>query len=255
MAKRKLGRLPRAYDARVPHYSALRAAHEVPSPLPAVDWSFGMPADVGAMGNDHLGDCTIAAIYHAIQVWTFNAGGAMQTSPDCDVIDTYGKFCGYVRGQPSTDNGGVEQFVLRDWIRDGVPTNGGDQKLTAFVEVDPRNHTDLKRVVQDCGIAYLGISVPAYVLTNTPKVWDIEPNADNKIDGGHALAAAGYDERGLKVCSWGEWYVLTWAFLDKHLDESYALVDADWLTAKGTTLAGWTLPELQKQMQALRGAP
>src|SRR5580693_1812272 len=84
----KLGRLHRTYDSRIPHLSALIAGQTLTPPPPAVDWSKGMPANLGMMLNQTLGDCTCAAVYHAMQVWTFNTG-KMVTQPDSDVEKLY----------------------------------------------------------------------------------------------------------------------------------------------------------------------
>ena len=81
----KLGRLLRTYDPRIPHLSALRAGQTPPTPPASIDYTKGMPANLGMMLNDTLGDCTCAAVYHAIQVWSFNALKKIDTEPDSDV--------------------------------------------------------------------------------------------------------------------------------------------------------------------------
>src|ERR1019366_8718512 len=93
----RLGRHARSYDNRVPHMSALLAGKTLP-PIPASkDWTQGMPANLGMMMNDSLGDCTCAAVYHAKQVWTLNASKE-DTQPDSSVLSLYEKACGYVPG-------------------------------------------------------------------------------------------------------------------------------------------------------------
>src|SRR5271154_6174887 len=98
----KLGRTPRAYDPRVPHMSALLAGKTLPVPPSSVDYTKGMPANLGVMLNDTLGDCTCAAFYHALQVWTFNVtkGKAIDTEPDIDVKKLYELACGYNPNTP-----------------------------------------------------------------------------------------------------------------------------------------------------------
>lgn len=253
----KLGRLSRSRDPRVPHLSALVAGKPLPAPLPSIDWTIDMPGNLGAMGNDQLGDCTCAAIYHAIQVWTFNARRQIQTSPDSDVIATYSAFCGYVPGNPATDQGGIEQVVLADWMRQGVQTIAGQQRLAAFVEVDPRNTDDVKRTIADCGICYIGINVPAYLMSSCTApgaTWDVQPSADNSVIGGHAIVLAGYDSDAVRVISWGNYYRMTWAFFGKFCEEAYALADPDWVEATGKTPGGLSLEELETQLQALKEA-
>ena len=80
-----------------------------------------MPADFGVMLNDQLGCCTIAAYFHARQVWSFNAGGMEITNPDSDVLFGYQKICGYDPSNPTTDQGGNEQDVLTYLLNTGPP--------------------------------------------------------------------------------------------------------------------------------------
>ena len=54
------------------------------------------------LGHDaqrQLGDCTIAGVGHAIQVWTANNGGIV-TVPDSTIESYYEKWDGYVPGKP-----------------------------------------------------------------------------------------------------------------------------------------------------------
>jgi hypothetical protein len=122
------------------------------------------------------------------------------------------------------------------------------------VEVDPRNLDDVKRAIDACGVAYIGFGVPNYLMAGDEPsaVWDVDPDADNGIAGGHAVVLAGYDQNGAKVISWGRVYTMTWAFFSTFTDEVYALADAQWITIGGISVAGLTLAQLEAQMQALK---
>jgi hypothetical protein len=115
----KLGRLHRSYDPRVPHLSALLAGQTPQPPPSAVDWTIGMPSNLGMMMNNTLGDCTCAAAYHAMRVWTFNAAGAMVTQPDVDVEKLYVLACGYNPRVSGEGPGGSEQKVLTYLLKQG----------------------------------------------------------------------------------------------------------------------------------------
>jgi len=253
----RLGRLCRSYDSRVPHLSALLAGQTVPPPPAAQDWSKGMPANLGMMLNDTLGDCTCAAFYHAIQLWTFNAGHSMVTEPDSDVEKLYVLGCGYNPRVPGEGPGGNEQKLLTYIYNKGAPfgpQGSGRHKIAAFVEVDPRNTDDVKRTIVDCGAAYIGFNVPQFLMQGTPPaVWDVQ-TANTDIIGGHAVILVGYDPNGVRVVSWGQFYTMTWAFFAQYVDEVYAIADSLWIDAKGTTPGGFSLDQLEQQMQALTEA-
>jgi hypothetical protein len=249
MAGHKLGRLHRTYDPRIPHMSALTAGTTLKPPPAQVDYTKGMPNNLGMMLNDTLGDCTCAAVYHALQ-----------TQPDSDVEKLYILACGYNPRAGGEGPGGNEQHVLTYLFNTGAPFGPAGKtthKISAFVEVDPRNTDDVKRAINDCGVAYIGFNVPQYILpappAAPPHIWDVEPT-NAAIIGGHAVVLAGYTAAGARLISWGQYYTMTWSFFAKYVDEVYAIADSTWIDGKGTTPGGITLPELEVQMKALKGA-
>ena len=146
----KLGRLPRSFNPRVPHLSAILAGKTLTPPPPAVDYTKGMQPSFGMMLNDRLGDCTCAAVYHARQVWTFNAQKKEDTEPDTDVERLYIDACGYNTKTPGEGPGGNEQSVLTYLLNKGAPLGPDGKtrdKIVAFVEVDPRQTDDVKRTI------------------------------------------------------------------------------------------------------------
>jgi hypothetical protein len=260
MATFKLGRQNRTFDSRIPKMSALLSGKTMTPPPATVDWTKGMPANLGMMLNDTLGDCTCAAAYHALQVWTFNAGGKMQTQPDPDVLKLYELACGYNPKAGGEGPGGNEQKVLTFWMNKGVPTGPAgatSQKIAAFVEVDVHNVDEVKRAIVECGVAYIGLNVPQYILpappAEPPKVWAVQKTND-AIIGGHAVVLAGYDTNGARLVSWGNYYTMTWEFFAKYVDEVYAIADTTWINSKGTTPGGLSLAELEVQMEGLAHA-
>jgi len=256
--QRKLGRLARSYNPRIPHMSALQAGQQVPPPPPSVDYTTGMPANFGMMLNDTLGDCTCAAFYHAIQVWSFKAQSRETTEPDRDVEQLYIQACGYDPKQGGEGPGGNEQHVLTYLLNSGAPFGPAGKsrhKILGFVEVDPRNIDDVKSAINDCGVAYIGFNVPQSVMPpgqDPPSVWTVDPS-HSKIIGGHAVVLPAYDAQGATVISWGQLYKMTWQFFSKFVDEVYAIADSTWVDAGGKTPAGMTLAQLEAQMQALKG--
>jgi len=258
MPNLRLGRLDRSFNPRIPHMSALLAGQTLPPPPVSVDYTKNMPANLGMMLNDTLGDCTCAAYYHALQVWTFNTsnGEKIDTEADADVEALYVQACGYDPNAGGEGPGGIEQNVLTYLLNTGAPVGAGGadrHKIAAFVEVDPRNIDDVKRTIADCGVAYIGFKVPHYIVPgdgSSPAVWTVQ-HANSKLVGGHAVILAGYDAQGARVISWGQYYTMTWPFFSKYVDEVYAIADPDWVEATGKTPAGMSLADLEAQMQAL----
>jgi hypothetical protein len=248
----KLGRNPRTYDARIPHLSAVLAGQVLSPPPISVDYTKSLPSTLGMMLNDTLGDCTCAAYYHARQVWSFNANKKEITESDSDVKQLYEKACGYDPANPTSDSGGVEQDVLTYLLNNGAPIVGGIDKILGFVEVDPRNLDDIKRTINDCGVVYIGITVPNYLMDSVPDVWDTHPSGDNTPAGGHAIVLAGYDLDTFTLISWGRTYKMTNRFFAQFTDEAYGIADAEWVAATGKTPGGLSLSQLETQMAALK---
>lgn len=254
----KLGRLGRAYSPRVPHLSAVLAGATRLQPPVSVDYTKGLPSDLGFMLNDSLGDCTCAAYYHAKQVWSFNAAGAIDTQPDSNVRALYEQACGYNPADSSTDQGGVEQDVLTYLLNTGAPIGAdgsGRDKIAAFVEVDPRNFTDIRSTIYTCGVAYIGFNVPAYLMADGPApIWDVSNAGDQSIVGGHAVILAGYDMNGFIVVSWGRVYRMTAMFFSKYVDEVYGIVNREWFKSTGLAPWGGDIDATEAQMEALKAA-
>ncbi len=131
----KLGKLPRRHDPRTLKM-ARYLAPALPAPPAHVDYTRGV-ADWGMMLNDQLGDCTIAAVAHAIQAWTLNAGSGADVA-DSTVQLYYEKWDGYNPADPSSDQGGVELDVLNNWRQQGFAGHG----LDAYVSIDLQDSGD-----------------------------------------------------------------------------------------------------------------
>ena len=261
----RLGRLPRTYDPRVPHLSAILGGKKLAAPPPSVNYTKDMPQapnKFGMMMNDTLGDCTCAAFYHARQVWTFHSTGTTQTAPNADVELLYEEACGYNPKKGGEGPGGNEQHVLTYIHKNGAPI-GKDgapvDKILGFVEVDPRNIDDVKRTIYNAGVAYIGFNVPANIMPNNappPEIWNVAPGRQ-QIVGGHAVVLPGYDREYAIVISWGQLYKMTWEFFTTYVDEVYSISDASWSRSSFAKEKKLMLPgglsegELEEQMRFL----
>lgn len=255
----KLGRKPRAFGD-VLHLSQLRRRLRLGGPtVPAVpvDYTAGMPGSLGAMLNDRLGDCTIAGLYHRRQVVSFHTNPPMDTQPDSIVEKAYELIDGYNPTNPNSDQGGIEQEVLKYCVNTGMPlADGTVNKLVGFVEIDPANAIDVDWAISDCLGVYTGFNVPAFLmsgLTAPGSVWNVNPGGDGTIVGGHCVYVAGHLANGnRRLISWGATYEVTPAFWLKYFDEVYALVDADLIAARtGKSILGMTLEQTQAAAELL----
>ena len=250
MFKNKLGRRPRGHDSRIPLITAERGI-ALPS---AINYASGMPANLGMMLNDSLGDCVPAGAGHSIQVWSYNAtlGAAMVTPSDPQVESFYELAGGYVPGNANTDNGTVIQVALQDWLK--TPIDGN--QIAGFVEISTANMQAVKETIYECGLVFIGLNVPNFVqsLENPGSVWDVNPSADNTIEGGHCVICTGYQENGnLNFVTWGSAdYQMTPAFWNAFVDEAYAIASPDFIKATGSTPVGLTLTQLEALMASMQ---
>ena len=244
LAHLKLGRGPVVKDART-----LQLLRYLTTALPSPPPLYSLATVVRAWpmyGNDRLGDCTIAAIGHMIEAWTA-ALGKVRRLTEATVLRFYWRTgtppSSTGRAGGPTDDGRVELEVLKAWRSKGI----GGHKILAFTALDVADHTLVKVGAWMFGGLYIGLALP--VTAQTQPVWDVV--GDGKTGpaapgswGGHAVDVVAYDEQGLTVVTWGALVRMTWAFWDAYVDEAYAIVSRDFLTAKGETPEGFDLQAL-----------
>jgi hypothetical protein len=241
----KLGRKAIKTDSR----TLMLGRYLTPSispPPPSADWTNSI-ASWGMMINDTLGDCTIAGVAHAIQVWTANTG-AMVTVPDSTVESYYERWDGYVPGNPSTDNGGIELDVLNDWRKQGFAGN----KLIAFADPKVSNLVEIRQSIALFGGVYIGLALP--ITAQTQDVWDVVQRGGARAKkgswGGHCVFVPKYDESGFTCITWGQLKTMTIAFWKKYCDEAHTLLAQDWISAKGAP-SGFNQAQLQADLNAI----
>jgi hypothetical protein len=219
----------------------------LPPPPPSKDWTNGI-LDWGVMLNDKLGDCTIAGVAHAIQVWSANLGKEV-TVDDNTVLSYYENWDGYNPADPSTDQGGIELDVLNDWHKNGF----GGHALLAFAAPKFSNLVQIRQSITLFGGVYIGLALP--VTAQTQDVWDVVPkggaNAKKGSWGGHCVFVPKYDAHGFTCITWGGLKTMTVAFWKKYCDESYALLGQDWLNEKGAP-SGFDQSQLQADLGAIK---
>lgn len=240
----KLGKGAPRIDGRTLRFArygdALRAA-------PAVFDLAHRITNLGMLGNDQLGDCTCAGVAHLIQAWT-DYNGKPFVPTEADTIDFYCDTCGYVEGDPSTDNGGILLDVLNYWRKHGF--NG--HSIDGYVAINTTDVQEVKNALYYFGGLYVGVALP--ISAQSQDVWDV-PILGTRGKGapgswgGHCIAnVLQYDDVGLTTITWGALKRMTWKFFLTYCDEAYAVLSPDWMDANGVSATGFNVAELQKDL-------
>jgi hypothetical protein len=231
-------------------YRTLRFASYVTSKLAAPPASFNVltrvyknlkttdPTKLFPMdGNDTLGDCTIAALAHAITTYRGLVGTKKVIMAQADVTKLYMHLTGGV------DSGLNELDVLNYWRQSAVD---GDE-IMSFVSISPKNHAHVQLAIQLFGGVYLGFQVQQNCQQEFAdhKPWTPGPLTTD----GHAVFAVAYDATGVTVLTWGNTQQATWAWWDECVDEAYAILPPE---AKNASFApGFDLAQLQTDLSGV----
>jgi hypothetical protein len=192
------------------------------------------PAELFPMdGNDTLGDCTIAAMAHAITTYR-GLLGKKQVMSKASVVKLYRKLTG------GEDTGMNELDVLNYWRKTAV----SGEEILAYASIDPKNHTHVEQAIQLFGGVYLGFQCQK----NCVQEFDAKkPWTPGKLtQDGHAVFAVAYDQAGVTVLTWGNTQQGTWAWWDECVDEAYAILPPDAQDPKFAP--GFDLAQLQADL-------
>jgi len=235
----KLGKKKAVHPKGMRMLASLTAG--LPEPPPAVGWYKGYQEKPGVTSwpmdaNDTLGDCTIAGISHLLQLWT-TLTGAPVVPTDAQVIAEYSRLCGYVPGDPSTDNGGVESDLLTTWQSGGI----FGHKIDGFVGVNPQSAIQMRDAIHYFGGAYLGVELP--ISAQDQDIWDVPAggatgDGEPGSWGGHCVLGVVADPRYVGLITWGSIKLATWSWIYTYCSEAYALLSQDWMTPSGSTPGG-----------------
>jgi hypothetical protein len=189
-------------------------------------------------GNDTYGDCTIAALAHAITVYSGLIGKKKDWSQQ-SMIKLYFHLTGGV------DSGLNELDVLNYWRANKVDRD----KIFAYASVDVKNHTHVKQAMQLFGGVYLGFQVQKNCLEefNARRPW-VPARLTND---GHAVYATAYDKSGVTVLTWGNTQKATWDWWDECVDEAYAILPPE--AANPDFAAGFDFAQLKADLDEVAG--
>ena len=166
----KLGKQAPKHDPRT--FCMARYCAALPPAPVSVDWTPKI-GPLGMMANDRLGCCTIAASAHLIQSWTGNASGTPTIIPDDQVVVAYSVIDGYNPSDPSTDRGGVELDVLKQWRNNGLGPAG--HAIAAFAALNPLNHEEVMQALNLFGRGSEGIKTFRKRFSHFSRVFHCDP--------------------------------------------------------------------------------
>lgn len=213
--------------------------------------------------NDQLGDCTIAGLGHMFGAWTTYAGasGGEALFEDGEIQKTYSRVGGYdpsagPPGENPTDQGCQMQDVLADARKNGITDTAGKvHKVAGFAAFgNPVDEELLGQVLDVFGTVYTGFNVQQSIEQefSEGKPWTY--HRGEPYVGGHCVVLqkrnpvkqkAGY----LNYVTWGAMTEATGSWLSHTVEECWAVVTQDWLTANGTSIEGLALTDLLADME------
>lgn len=195
-------------------------------PPPSCSW-YGSTIEFGMMLNDRLGDCTVAALGHGIQVATLNTKDGESTVADSVVEGVYEGACGYNPSNPATDQGGVITDVL-DYLRQNEM---GGHKLYAYADTSPGAYAHVKQAIYLFGMVDIGLQLPISAQAQVGSLWTATSGTNGAAGswGGHSVIVCGYDAEGLTCITWGRLQKMTWGFWAQYCDESHTLLWRAWM--------------------------
>jgi hypothetical protein len=187
-------------------------------------------------GNDTLGDCTIAAVAHAITTYR-GLVGERKIMPKAAVVKLYMHLTGGI------DSGLNELDVLNYWRQNRVETD----EILGFASIDPKNHDHVKQAICLFGGVYLGFHVQENCIQefDARQPWTPGPLTQD----GHAVYAVGYDHGSVTVLTWGNTQKATWAWWNECVDEAYAILPPE--AKKPDFAPGFDSKQLQADLEAV----
>ncbi len=236
----KFGRKPRKPGLVHLHFSDFVEHVKMPAIPNSFDyWPKANSALRDIYGNDELGDCAIAMMFHAAGTFTGNATGTPFHATRDQVVAAYSKVGGYVPGDSSTDNGCVLTDVFDYWKKTGLP-NG--EKILGYVSINASSFKDVLAANYLFENLCFGMGLPDAWVNPFPSdggTWDIAglPNPDN----GHAVLGCSGNASGMAagiyVDTWGERVRITPAAIagyagSTHGGELWSVITPD-ILAKG----------------------
>lgn len=217
------------------------------NPPPAsIDYATkSMPSIKRVYLNDQYGDCVIAGKYHAVGIWSGNDTPNVVLGTDQEVLNSYHTICG------PGDNGCNITDVLDYFRNTGLKFGGVVHKIDGYVSIDWTNKLMVMVALDLFGGATIGINLPdAWTCTDCD--WT---TTNTRIVGGHDVRCIDYNERGVRIATWGGIVTILWdAFMSKKwIEEMYVELAKDWYNDDNLSPNGIDVQALKDALSKLGG--
>lgn len=241
----KFGYVKKNDNAKLKLHSYMGPA--LPPPPVAVDWSLAISEDLGTMGNDQVGDCTCADVGHVVMLLTAMGAGIVVPTTD-EVLTLYSAATGYVKGDPSTDQGASLTEIAKYVQANGLTVGGVPHKIHAYLDVDHTKVEQIKQAIYLFKHCAVGFSVPptAEADFSAGRIWS---NYSGQPVGGHDVPLVAYDAEGAWCFTWGGFQKGTWEFWLNTVDEAQARIYDD-VAGQGWD-EGFDMAKLEADLTAL----
>lgn len=220
-------------DNRTINLGAFLQKDEISAP---VSWDFDArrkPFPMHMWGNDAYGDCEIAARCNMLLRLERVETKHTPHLTDQDCIDLYKQMTGCESPGDNNDTGLTTVDNLNQWRSGWKPTDiDHTYSVAAYGYV---NHRDLS-LVRLASYLFHGVIVGAALPVTVQQQfengepWDVVENAGWEAEpgswGGHALYTKAYDADHIKLMTWKTEVLVTNAWWDTYVEESYAVVDS-----------------------------
>lgn len=198
----------------------------------------------GMLGNDHLGDCTVAGAMHVVMLWRAAIGNPVIFTA-LDATEDYFSITG------GSDSGVNMMQQGKYWQDVGFRDSTGQRhKILAYMHVDPTNlaHVDAACYLFDA--VGWGVSVGPYEeqAFERGQPWAYPTYT---IAGYHYVPMVGKDPQYRKIITWGGLQDVSEAWFKGRVGEVVAILTDENLQS-GKTLEGFNLDDLKADLLRLR---
>lgn len=249
----KLGKAAARPDAILLRFRRYANLSVLPTPPAEFGHDNLVKQPLGMLGNDQYGNCVWAGSAHETMLLNASAGKVV-TFTDDGVLSDYSAVTGFVKTDPSTDNGtDMQQAAAYRQTTGVVDAAGNRHKIGAYLAIavgDLDAHLSAAYLFDCVGIGILFPST-AEAQFDAGQPWDVVPGMTT--EGGHYIP--GVARRGglWIIETWGREQPMTDAFLRQQNDESIAYVSDEQLTG-GVSLEGFDYEQLSHDLEQIRKA-